>query len=246
MKKIINLTLFVAALSILASCRKGAVDPIPSATPVTNQPSATAPYLQAGSNTSLTVNTGGANSQTMDMTDVVVDPQGDEWSITSVSSSNSRIVTVAISTSDNKAFVYTGVYAGTATLSITIADADGNTNVIAYSVVAAVPNTAPTLNNGINTSFQIAEGSSFDWDLSDKITDVDGDAWTITSATSGITAIATSTLTGSKEVRMNGVSTGRVFITLIASDEHGNTHTITATVSVYTSEIVAVEAVQLP
>lgn len=247
MKKIINLTLFVVALSILASCRKDAVDPIPSVAPVTSQPSATAPYLQVGSNTSLTVNIGSENSQTMDMDDIVVDPQGDEWSITSVFSSNSLIASVAISTSDNKAFVYTGVSAGTATLSITIADASGNSNVIIYTVTVEAPNTAPTLNSRVETTFYIAEGSSYIWDLSDKITDAEGDEWTIQSATSGLDAISTSTLTGLKEVHFSGTSQGRVGVTIIASDVHGNTSTFMATVNVFIpNPSVAVEAIIRP
>ena len=245
MKKLIGLTLFVAALSLFTSCKKKEEDPTPVATtttttpPAVNQPSTTAPSLIPGTNTTLSIYTGAANEGYLDLdSDVLLDPQGDHWSITSVTSSNTNVATVAID--GTQAISYVGIAAGTVTLTVTVADVDGNSNVITFTLTVAnepvVANTPPTLNANANTTFNIPSNpnETTSWDLSNVVTDADGDRWFVISATSSDENLFTTTV-GPSTVNFSasGQYTGNGTVTVTVQDVHSNSNTFTASVTVY-------------
>jgi hypothetical protein len=244
MKKSFTFSIFLTVAVFVSSCKKDDSQPAPTTnTPVVivNQPSTTAPYLETGVSTSLTVNVGSGNSKTQDLSDDVIDPQGDTWTITHVASSNINIVGVAIKTGNNQAIEYTGVAAGDATISITVSDASGNSNVLTYTVtvttspvvVEVSANAGPTLNAGVNTSFNIQEGSNSSWDLSTKVTDAEGDTWTITSISSSNSSIATATIESSlKSIDYVGRGPGVATLTITLTDARNATSTVSATINV--------------
>lgn len=255
MKKILTLTLFVAAISLLTSCKKKDEDPAPAAntpvvtTPAVNQPSATAPSLVAGASTTFSIEAGPAdNADFFDIRDDVADPQGDDWSITNVTSSNMNVITVETSEGYGQ-FYYVGIAAGTATISITVADESGNTNVLTYTVtVTAAPiNQAPTLNAGENTTFVMHQSTVQPWYLTSRITDAQGDAWTITNVTSSRPAVATATIgSGTKTINITAETVGDTYLSITVADTDGNSSTFNATVIVIAPVASPVGATQLP
>lgn len=228
---------FLVIAFACASCKKDDGDPTPKPTPVNppavNQPSTTAPSLNSGTSTSLNTTTGSGNSGTVNLSDVVTDPQGDAWTITSIRSSNTAVATIEDVSEDGEyAFKYTGVSAGTTKFTIVVTDANGNANTLTYTITITQAPNAPTLNSNVNKSLYVQAGSNVFWDLSDKVTDPQDDSWTVTGVVSSNTAIVTVRLDGDQIVDYTGVNVGTATITVTLADDSNNTSTFTATVNV--------------
>jgi hypothetical protein len=232
MKKSFTLSFFWAVVVFVSSCKKDDSTPAPTTNkPVTNQPSTSAPSLNAGASTSLTVY--GGNDDILRLYQFVTDPQGDDWTVTSATSSNTSVATLAIrSEGGNYAIAYTGVSVGTATFTIVVTDVNGHANTLTYTITVTQSPSAPTLNAGVNTSLYVQEGSNVFWDLSDKVTDPQDDSWSVTSVVSSNTSVLTVGIDDIHIVEYAGVSTGTATMTVTLSDEDGNTSTFTATVGV--------------
>ena len=237
MKKLISLTLFVAALSLFISCKKKEEDPTPVATttttptpPAVNQSSATAPSLVAGVDTAIFDCTVNYRTEGVYLGFIVTDPQGDSWSITNITSSNTNVATARIVA--NKDFDWTALSVGTTTLSVTVADATGNANII-YFTLTVTYDDAPTLNPSITTEFDLPVGSELTWNLSDKITDAQGDVWSITNVAVNNATYATVSLgANTKTISVTGLSAGDAVVGITATDANNNSNTYYATVHV--------------
>lgn len=103
----------------------------------------------------------------------------------------------------------------------------------------ASPDRAPKLKAGVVTQLSVYRGSTQNWDLSDKVTDPQGDAWSITSATSSDEDVVSVEIASVKSgflaqsIDYSGENTsGTATITLIVTDNTGASGTITATVTV--------------
>ena len=82
---------FSAVIFIFSSCKKNDENPAPASTPI-NQQSTTAPSLNAGTSTTFTTSTGSGNAGTVCLGCDVTDPQGDDWEITSITNSLSKLL----------------------------------------------------------------------------------------------------------------------------------------------------------
>lgn len=238
MKKALIQTILVFTLVVilLPSCKKKkVVDPInPPSTSVT------APTLNTGVNTSLNTTNASANATVLYLNDIVTDPQGDTWTVTSVTSSNPAVASIEIASAGvNWGFKYTGVSVGSATFTIVVTDVNGNANTITYSItITQSPNNntnnpnAPLLNSNINKSLSVEAGSNVFWNLSDKVTDSQNDTWTITSVLSSNTSVLGVSIDGTQIVNYVGVGVGNATMTVTLSDASNNTNTFTASVTV--------------
>ena len=252
MKKTVLFSAFLASIIIFSSCSKKE-DPAPttnatnnnSPTPTTptNTASTTAPSLNTGTTATVNAVTGANNASALDLSTVITDPQGDNWTVTSVTSSNSAVATAAVAAGTTpKSVQYTGVAAGNAILTIVVTDAAGNTNTIYYTVTVAQDNnttstTAPSLNAGVPTVIDVTTGTNNaeTLNLSTLITDPQSDVWTITSVTSSNPAVATVSIEpteASQSIKYVGVAAGNTTLTIVVRDAAGNTNTITYSLTV--------------
>lgn len=257
MKKslVYTMSALVLATVIFSSCKKN--DPEPAQTIITptptptqptntapNQPSKTAPSLNAGTNTTLNTTTGIGNSGTINLSAVVTEPQGDSWTISSVSSSNTAIAT--IENTSNKGlnlFTYSGVTPGTVTLTIVAKDANNNTNTFTYTLTITQSEGAPNLNSNVTTTLYVQAGSNEFWNLSDKVSDPQDDDWTVTDVASSNTTIATVSLDDAKIISYTGANAGTATMTVTLSDANNNSRTFTATINVSPKISKPVEAI---
>lgn len=229
-KSFIQTALFFSALIfVFSSCKKDDGDPAPAAAAPTNQPSTTAPSLDAGATTTFTTTTGSGNAGTVCLGCDVTDPQGDEWEITSITNSNTSVATIE---EVEGGFRYTGVTAGTATITVVVTDENGNANTLTYTITITQAPSAPTLNAGVNTNLYLQMGSNNFWNLSSIVTDPQGDSWSVTDVESSNTAVVQVAIDDSQIVEYGGVSVGTATITITLEDEDNNSSSFTATVNV--------------
>lgn len=130
--KIIFSILFISSF-LFSSCKKKE-DPAPI---ITNA----APAFIPQATTSKTTFPG--YSADWRLTNIVRDAEGDSWTVTSVRSSNTAIVTTGLATdavnNPEQSIFYSGVSLGTATLSIVVTDSRGASNTLT-ATVTVVPN----------------------------------------------------------------------------------------------------------
>lgn len=219
---------FLAVIFVFSSCKKDDGDPAPAASAPTNQPSTTAPSLNAGTTTTFNTTTGGS-AGIICLGCVVTDPQGDDWEITSVTNSNTSVATVV---AVEGGFQYTGVTSGTATITVVVTDENGNANTLTFTIVVTQSSGAPTLNAGVNTNLYLQMGSNNFWNLSSIVTDPQGDSWSVTEVVSSDTDIVEVSIDDSQIVEYGGVSVGTATITITLEDENNNSSSFTATVNV--------------
>lgn len=232
--------LFMLSSIVFLSCKKDKSEPTPSS-PQVNQVSTTAPYLDEEFPTTLSNFVSEAN-YTYYLSEIIIEPQGDDWSIMSINSSNTNVATVSIKPGSNdQDFIYTAIAAGTTTFTIVVADEDGNRNTLAFTLTVtvveeevAVPvNQAPTMSASF--SFNILQGGSNTHDFSTSVSDPQNDIWSITSVSSSNTSVATVSISSGndKQITYTGRSVGNATLTVTVSDEynHSNSYNIPITVS---------------
>lgn len=236
MKKfnIIAIVFILVSASFLSSCKKKENEPEPgnnnnASSPSVNTPSTTAPSLNSGAAAALTVFSGPSNATGLNLSTLIADPQGDIWTITSVTSSNTSIASVSIS--GTQSIEYTGNSSGSSTLTIIVADASGNTNTITFSLTVSATYSAPFYSSG-STSLTIQDGSNAEWDLTTRVTEPQGDDWSILSVTSANTAVATVSLASSKLINYVGIDAGTSIMTVVIADDDGNESSFTIAIVV--------------
>lgn len=242
------MSLLIVATLLFASCKKNDPEPAPviipptNITPTPNQPPTTAPSLNQGASTSINATAGINNSEWLNVSAQVTDPQGDAWTISSATSSNTNVATVeAVSKDGINSIKYVGVAPGTATFTLTVRDTNGNTNTITYTITITASPDAPSLNSNVNTALYVQAGSNTFWDLSDKVTDPQDDNWTITNVVSSNSSILTVGIDDATSIEYQGESAGTATMEVTLSDEDGNINTFSVTVNV-TPKIIKVEA----
>jgi len=176
----------------------------------------------------------GFSSNTVDLSSVFTDADGDDLTISATSSSE-VIATVSIAGST---LTYTEVSVGSTTITVTADDGNGGTIADDFTITinAVAVNTAPTVTNAIIDITEDEGFSSNTVDLSSVFTDADGDDLTI-SATSSSEVIATVSIAGST-LTYTEVSVGSTTITVTADDSNGGTiaDDFTITINAVTKE----------
>ncbi len=159
---------------------------------------------------------------------VFSDADNDALTIT-VSSSDTAVVYADVWQPDQSGLTLGARARGTATITVTARDADGNAVSDDFTVKLKA---APVVASAIANVSGLDPGATQDVSLSGVFTDADGDAMTIT-ARSSDTARATVTVAsdGSK-LTLTGVAAGSSTITVTAEDADGNTVSDDFTVTV--------------
>ncbi|MCY4440164.1 MAG: Ig-like domain-containing protein, partial [Deltaproteobacteria bacterium] len=178
------------------------------------------------------------------MSGVFSDADGDAVTVTQASSSDSAVaaVTAAIdgSTSAITAITVTGVSEGTATITVTAQDADGNTVSDAFEVtVSAPPNNAPTVSGVIADATIVSESGTHETSLSGVFDDSDGDDLTVTAASSAESVATVSVSADYSKLTVSAKSRGTATVTVTASDGNGGTALDSFTVTVKAAPVVA-------
>ena len=172
---------------------------------------------------------------------VFSDPDGDSLTITA--ESDEAIATVSVA-SDGSNLTLAGVSEGTATVTVTAEDSDGNSVSDAFDVEVAAqqqepPNQAPTVSAAIADATIVTTSGTHQASLSGVFADADNDALTITAASSN-EAVATVTVESDvSSLTVTAKARGTATITVTAADGNGGTADDTFTVTVKTAPVVA-------
>ncbi len=172
----------------------------------------------------------GFGSNTVDLTDVFMDTDGDALTY-SVSSSDESVATVTVT---GNTLTYTEVGNGNTSITVTADDSNGGseTDEFTLTINAAPANSAPTLANDIANQIVDEGFGTIVIDLSDVFFDNEGDALTFT-ATSYATDIVEVGIDNSiSELTITEVGIGRAFIIITANDGNGGTDVVSFSVTV--------------
>ena len=154
---------------------------------------------------------------------VFSDGDGDALIVTA-SSSNDAFATVSVS-ADHSGLTLTGKGEGTATITATAQDSDGNSVSDAFdvTVVAARPvSNAPTVASAIDDVSGLEVDATHEVSLSGVFTDADGDALTLSAASSDTAVATVSVAADYASLTVRAVSAGTATITVTAEDVDGN------------------------
>ncbi|MED4755589.1 Ig-like domain-containing protein [Brevibacillus choshinensis] len=190
------------------------------AAPANNAPTVAAPIADTTGTvgTDVTVNASGT----------FADADGDALTLTAASNDNA-IATVVVNGTD---VVVTPLAAGTATITVTAVDGNGGTITETFDIVvspAAPANNAPTVAAPIADTTGTV-GTDVTVNASGTFADADGDALTLTAASSD-SAIATVAVNGT-DVVITPVAAGTATITVTANDGNGGTITETFDITI--------------
>ena len=145
------------------------------------------------------------------------DADSDALTVTATSSDEAK-ATVSVAP-DHSALTVTARARGTATITVTADDGNGGAAADAFTVTVKA---APVVASAIDDVSGLEEGDSQDVSLSGVFSDADGDALTITAASSD-DAIATVTVASDgAALTLAGVAEGTATITVAAQDSDGN------------------------
>ena len=145
--------------------------------------------------------------------------------------------------SDGSKLTLSGVTEGTATITVTAQDADGNrvSDTFDVSVAkAAVPaNRPPTVSNAIADATIVNESGTKQVSLTGVFSDADNDALTVTAESSDETKATVAVASDSSSLTVNAQARGSATITVTANDGNGGTVEDSFTVSVKAAPTVA-------
>ena len=167
---------------------------------------------------------------------VFSDADGDALTVTA-SSGDEAIATVSVA-ADHSALTVAGVAEGTATVTVTAQDSDGNrvSDAFEVSVVAppppATPNQAPTVASALADITIVSESGTQQVSLSGVFDDADGDALTVSAASSDEAIATVSVASGGSSLTVSARARGTATITVTANDGNGGTVEDTFTVKV--------------
>ena len=154
------------------------------------------------------------------------------------SSSKGAVATVSVA-ADQSGLTLAGKAPGTATITVTARDSDGNSVSDTFDVTVVMVNSAPTVASAISNATIVKEGGTKQVSLSGVFTDADGDSLKITAKSSG-TAIATvSVATDQTSLTVSAQDRGTTTITVTASDGNGGSVEDSFTVTVKAAPAVA-------
>ena len=184
------------------------------------------------------------DAQDVSLSGVFSDADGDALTVTA-DSSDDAIATVSVS-ADGSKLTLTGVAEGTARITVTAQDVDGNRVSDEFSVTVAAPpqqqppsNRAPTVASAIADATIVSESGTKDVSLSGTFSDADGDSLTITASSSNDAVATVSVAAGYSSLTVNARSRGTAAITVTAADGNGGTVTDTFAIRVKAAPVVA-------
>ena len=184
-----------------------------------------------------------AATQDVSLSGVFSDPDSDTLTISATSSDEAKATVSAAS--DGSKLTLTGVAEGTATITVTAQDSDGNrvSDTIDVAVAKAPQlqqaNRAPTVTSAIGDATIINESGTHQESLSGVFTDADSDSLTITAASSDETKATVSVAPDYSSLTVTAKARGAATITVTADDGNGGTVSDTFTVTVKAAPTVA-------
>ncbi len=144
----------------------------------------------------------------------------DSNSLTITASSSAEAVATVSVASGYSSLTVTAKARGTATITVTADDGNGGTVDDAFTVKVKA---APVVAAAISDVSGLVAGDTKDVSLSGVFSDADGDALTITAASSDETKATVSVAAGGSKLTLSGVADGTATITVTAEDTDGNT-----------------------
>ena len=186
-----------------------------------------------------------AATQEVSLSGVFGDADGDALTITAASSDETK-ATVSVA-SDGSKLTLTGVAQGTATITVTARDSDGNrvNDAFDVSVVAPQqqqqeqPNQAPTVSSAIADATIVHESGTQQVSLSGVFDDADGDNLTVSAASSDGAVATVSVAADYSSLTVNAQGRGMATVTVTADDGRGGTVEDAFTVTVKAAPVVA-------
>ena len=190
------------------------------------------------------------DSRSVSLSGVFSDADGDAVTVTNVASSDSAVAAVSVSI-DGATSAITGLTVlanseGTATITVTARDADGNTVQDAFDVtVNAQPqqlqkkNSVPVVANAISDATIVNESGSHQVSLSSVFSDADSDALTVKATSSSATVATVAVANDNASLTVSAKARGTATITVTASDGYGGSVSDTFTVKVKAAPVVA-------
>ncbi len=173
-------------------------------------------------------------TQDVSLSLVFFDGDGDTLTITAASSDETKAtVTVA---ADQSKLTVAGVAEGTATITATAEDSDGNrvndTFDVAVTKAPQQANSAPTVSSAIGDATIVNESGTHQASLSGVFSDADNDSLTITAISSDDLKAVVDVATDYSTLTVVALSRGMATITVTADDGNGGTVQDTFTVTV--------------
>ena len=186
-----------------------------------------APTVSAALDDVTVINGDPSGAQEVSLSGVFSDADGDELTITAASSDET--VALAWITTDQSGVGILGDYRGTATVTVTADDGNGGTVADTFTVTVKA---APVVASAIADVTGLEAEAEQTVLLPGVFSDADGDALTITAASSN-TAVATVSVTSNYgTLTVTGVAAGTATVTMTARDSDGNEVSDTFDVSV--------------
>ena len=189
---------------------------------------------------------GSGSTQEVSLSGVFSDADGDSLTI-SASSSDDAKATVTVA-SDGSELTVAGVAEGTATITVTAQDTDGNRVSDTFDVAVTAgqqqqqdppPNQSPTVSSALVDATIVNESGTKEVSHSGVFDDPDGDDLTITAGSSDDDIATVSVSADYSTLTVSAKARGTATINVTAADSNGGTVSDTFTVTVKTAPVVA-------
>ena len=180
-------------------------------------------------------------TQDVYLSGVFSDADGDSLTVTAASSDEAKAtVTVA---ADQSKLTVAGVAEGTATITVTAQDSDGNRVSDAFDVTVSASqpqvNQAPTVSSALADATIVSESGTKQVSLSGVFNDADSDSLTVTAGSSDNGVATVSVASDHSTLTVTAKSRGTATVTVTADDGNGGTVSDTFTVRVKAAPVVA-------
>ena len=176
-------------------------------------------------------------AQKISLSGVFSDADGDSLTVTA-NSSNDLVAAVSVA-ADYSNLTLTGKAAGTATITVSAQDSDGNNVSDTFDVSVVKANNAPTVESPIDDATIINESGTHQVSLSGVFGDADQDSLTITATSSDEKTATVSVSTDYATLTVTAKKRGTATITVTAADGNGGSVKDTFTVTVKAAPVVA-------
>ncbi|MCY4442741.1 MAG: fibronectin type III domain-containing protein [Deltaproteobacteria bacterium] len=176
-------------------------------------------------------------SRNISLSGVFTDDDGDRLTISAGSSDTSKAaVSVA---ADSSALTLSGVAPGTARITVTAQDSDGNSVSDAFDVTVVKDNNPPTVASAIADATITNESGTSEVSLSGVFTDADGGDLTVTASSSAESVASVAVSADYSTLTVSAKSRGTATITVTADDGYGGSVVDSFTVRVKAAPVVA-------
>ncbi len=176
---------------------------------------------------------------------VFSDADGDALTVTA-GSGDTGVATVTVA-ADYSSLTVTGVAEGSATITVTAQDADGNRVSHEFDVAVTPPpqqqgqdpaNQVPTVSSAISDATITSESGTHQASLSGVFSDADNDSLTVTAASSDTARATVSVAAGQSSLTVTAKARGTATITVTAKDGNGGSVSDSFTVRVKAAPVV--------